>query len=233
MDGGVVANVPLAAAVAAGADEVWALDTGQLCEERHRPRSAIDVALQTLAVQSTARTQAELACLPPGLTVHHLVLPCVTHRRRSDFSGSAELIAGGAAAASEALDGADFGPARARQRSRGTRQRPATSTAGGAERSSRRRPSGEPALRVHDTSPSIGRQNHGEGPGHEVMGGSPASAGPRPTGVARGFTTRLGTRPGSSPGSSTEKVVPAGVGTASRRQSWSGARASHDGAVAW
>jgi hypothetical protein len=75
------------------ADEVWALGTGQLCEERHRPRSAVDVALQALAVQSTARTQAELACPPPGVTVHHLVLPCVTHRWHSGFSGSAELIA--------------------------------------------------------------------------------------------------------------------------------------------
>lgn len=113
VDGGVIANVPLAAAVAAGADE--ALDTGQLCEERHRPRSVIDVALHALALQSTARALAELACLPPGVTVHHLVLPCATYRRYSDFSGSAELIAGGAAAAWGALDGAALGPTRGRR----------------------------------------------------------------------------------------------------------------------
>ena len=199
VDGGVVANVPLAAAVAAGADEVWALDTGQLCEERHRPRSAIDVALQALAVQSTARTQAEIACPPPGVTVHHLVLPCATHRSHSDFSGSAELIASGAAAAFEALDGAALRPLRGRQRSRATRQRSVKSAANGAARGGRWRPSGEPALHMHDTSPSIGRQNHREGPGHEDLRAWEESAASRPTDAPRGFTTRLGTRPGSSP----------------------------------
>ena len=234
VDGGVVANVPLAAAVAAGADEVWALDTGQRCAERHRPRSAVGVARRSVAVQSTARAEAELACLPPGVTVHHVVLPCSTHLRYSDFSGSAELVAGGAAAASEALDGADVGPARARQRSRATRQRSRKGVVDDSERrSSRRRPSDEAAPSVHDTSGGIGRHNQGEGPGHEVIGGSPASAGSRRTGVSRRFATRLVTRPGSSPGSSTEKERTARAGTASRRQSWSGARASHDGAVAW
>ncbi len=125
VDGGVVANVPSAAAAAAGANEVWALDTGELCAQRHRPRSGVGVARRSVGVQSTARAEAEVACLPPGLTVHHLVSPCVTHRRRTDFSGSAELIASGAVAALEALGGADFGPARARQRSRVTRQRSA------------------------------------------------------------------------------------------------------------
>jgi NTE family protein len=111
VDGGVVANVPLSAAVDAGSDEVWVLDTSRLCEERHPPRSTIDVALQGLAVQSTARAQAELACLPPGVTVRHLVLPCTRHRWYSDVSGSAELIAIGAAAAFDALDAAAFVPA--------------------------------------------------------------------------------------------------------------------------
>lgn len=234
VDGGVVANVPLAAAVAAGADEVWALDTGQLCAERHRPHSAVDVALQALAVQSTARAEAEFACLPSGVTVHHIVLPCVTHRRRSDFSGSAELIASGAAATSEALGGAPLGPSSARQRSRATRQRSPKDVVDDSERrSSRRWPLDEAASSVHDTSGGIGRHNHCEGPGREGMGSSPASAGPRPTGVSRRFATRLVTRPGSSPGSGIEKGRTARAGTASRRQSWSGAMASHDGAVAW
>jgi hypothetical protein len=190
-------NVPLAAAVAAGADEVWALGTGQLCEERHWPRSAVDVALQALAVQSTARTQADLACLPPGVTVHHLVLPCVTHRWHSDFSGSAELIASGAAAAWEAIGGAPLGPSRARQRSHATKQISSKSVVDDSERrSSRRRPSGEAAPSVHDTSGCIGRHNHDEDPGHEGMGASPASAGPRPRGVSRRFAHATGHAPG-------------------------------------
>ncbi|MHB1487967.1 MAG: patatin-like phospholipase family protein [Acidimicrobiales bacterium] len=104
VDGGVVANMPLAAAVAAGANEVWALDAGQLCADRRSPRSAVDVSLQALAIQSTARAQAELACLPAAVVVHHVALLCTTHRWHSDFSGSEELIGDGMAAARTALD---------------------------------------------------------------------------------------------------------------------------------
>ena len=57
----------------------------------------------------------------------------------------------------------------------------------GAERTGWRRSPGERALRVHDTSPSLGRRNHGEGPGHEGTQGSEESAASRPTGVAGGL----------------------------------------------
>lgn len=103
VDGGVVANVPLGAAVAAGADEVWVLDSGQLCADRRPPRSALDVVIQGLAVMGTARAQAELSCPPPGVVIHHVPLPCTKHRWYSDFSGSDQLIRDGAQAAASAL----------------------------------------------------------------------------------------------------------------------------------
>jgi NTE family protein len=148
VDGGVVANVPLAAAVAAGADEVWALDTGQLCAERHRPRSAVGVARRSVAVQNTARAETELACLPPGVVVHHVVLPCSTHRWYRDFSGSAELIANGATAAWAALDGiAILAPTDAsgrgapRQEPAGRAERSATPSASASDKIMVRAPS--------------------------------------------------------------------------------------------
>lgn len=106
VDGGVVANLPLAAAVAAGADELWLLDTTALCSERRRPRHALDVALQAMAVLATARRDAELSCPPPGVTLHHLPLVCRRDRWFTDLSDTRALLADGAQAARAYLRGA-------------------------------------------------------------------------------------------------------------------------------
>jgi NTE family protein len=98
-DGGIVANVPVAAALAAGADEVWLLDTSGACTAPRRPGSAIDVALQAIAIMGAARTQAELACPPGQATIHHLLLPCQADRWFTDFGATPELLGAGAAAA--------------------------------------------------------------------------------------------------------------------------------------
>lgn len=96
IDGAIAANVPLAAAAAKGAREAWVFDTGQPCEEPHQPRSAIDVALQALALATTARAQAELACPPGGIAIHHLALSCAQSRWFSDFRATPALVAHGA-----------------------------------------------------------------------------------------------------------------------------------------
>lgn len=105
-DGGVVANVPVAAALAAGADEAWVLDTSGPCTAPRHPRNAIDVALQAIAVMGASRTQAELACPPGSATIRHLMLPCRTDRWFTDFGATAELLAAGATAAHSHLTNA-------------------------------------------------------------------------------------------------------------------------------
>ncbi len=102
-DGGIVANVPLAAALEAGADEVWILDTSGPCSVPRRPRTAVDIALQAIAAGSAARTLAELSCPPGAAVIHHLVLPCRTNRWFTDFSAAHEMLADGAAATEEYL----------------------------------------------------------------------------------------------------------------------------------
>lgn len=96
VDGAISANVPLAAAAAQGASEAWVFDTGQPCEHVHQPRSAIDVALQALALSTTARAQGELACPPPGMAIRHLALSCTESRWFSDFRATPALVEHGA-----------------------------------------------------------------------------------------------------------------------------------------
>jgi NTE family protein len=103
-DGGVVANVPVTAALDAGADEVWVLDTSGPCELRRRPRTIIDVALQALALMGSARVRAELACPPGKAAIHHVALRCRADRWFTDFGASAELLDDGAAAARRYLE---------------------------------------------------------------------------------------------------------------------------------
>lgn len=104
IDGGVVANVPVAAAIAAGATDLWVLDVTGPCSVPRPPRHALDVALQSVALLGTARTRAELACPPLGVTIRRLRLACTTDAWFSDFSATPELVADGARAARAFLD---------------------------------------------------------------------------------------------------------------------------------
>ncbi|MGH3440816.1 MAG: patatin-like phospholipase family protein [Nitriliruptorales bacterium] len=99
VDGGVLAPVPIAAAIRAGATELWVLDVAQPCVARNRPASYLDCLVQSLTLQATGRTQAEIACPPPGVTIHHLPMRCRTDRWFSDFSGTDEMLTEGAEAA--------------------------------------------------------------------------------------------------------------------------------------
>lgn len=96
IDGGIAANVPLAAAAAFGATKVWALDTARPCDHPRAPRGAVDIALQAVALSTMARTQAEVACPPAGMEVHYLALSCAESQWFSDFRNTPTLIARGA-----------------------------------------------------------------------------------------------------------------------------------------
>lgn len=103
IDGGVAANVPLAAAAAAGATEAWVLDVTGPCSSARPPRHALDVVLQSMTLMSAARGLAELACPPGSIVVHHLALPCSADVWFSDFSATPALLVEGARLAREAL----------------------------------------------------------------------------------------------------------------------------------
>ncbi|MGQ0826702.1 MAG: patatin-like phospholipase family protein [Actinomycetota bacterium] len=98
VDGGVLANLPIHAAIAAGGTDLWLLDTTQPCTNPRPTRNAIDIALQSLALSSAARTRAELARKPPSVTLHHVPLACARHHRLTDLRASTKLLAEGAAA---------------------------------------------------------------------------------------------------------------------------------------
>ncbi len=105
VDGGVLANVPTQAAIAAGGTELWVLDTSQPCTNPRPTRNAIDIALQCLSLSSAARTNAELARVPPSVAVHHVPLACARHHRLTDLRATTELLTEGATAARHFLDG--------------------------------------------------------------------------------------------------------------------------------
>lgn len=104
VDGGIAANLPLAAAIAAGATDLWALDVTGPCSVARPPRHALDVALQSVALLGMARTRAELACPVPGVTIRRLGLACRSDPWFSDFSATPELIADGARSARAFLE---------------------------------------------------------------------------------------------------------------------------------
>lgn len=100
VDGGVVAGVPVTAAVDAGADEVWVLDAAQPCTGARPPRTALDVAGQALLVMEHAQDRLAIAAAAQRVArLRHLVLVCATDRWFSDFSAGAQLIEEGRRAA--------------------------------------------------------------------------------------------------------------------------------------
>lgn len=105
IDGGVVNNVPLARALAAGATRVYVLLCGPLHFRPREPRRPAEAVLTAFFVAVHARFVRELAQVPPGVEV--VVFsgggdPDAAYR---DFSATAELIAQGRAEVAAVLDG--------------------------------------------------------------------------------------------------------------------------------
>lgn len=103
VDGGVLAPVPVEAAVEAGAGEVWVLDTGGPCAERELPTTALDVLAQSTALMAAGRARAALARASAAARVHHLRLPCDRARWFSDLSATEQLLTDGREAAATYL----------------------------------------------------------------------------------------------------------------------------------
>ena len=104
MDGGVVNNVPISRAIAAGCTRVYVLLCGPLHYRPAGPRRPVEAVLTALFVAVHARFAREVAMLPPGVEV--IVFsgggePSAAYR---DFSATAELIDEGRAEVGAVLD---------------------------------------------------------------------------------------------------------------------------------
>lgn len=104
IDGGVVNNVPISRALAAGARRIYVLLCGPLHYRPVMPRRPVEAVLTSFYVAIHARFARELAALPPGAEV--VVFsgggdPVNAYR---DFSGTESLIAEGRREVAEVLD---------------------------------------------------------------------------------------------------------------------------------
>jgi NTE family protein len=104
IDGGVVDNVPVAKAVALGADRVVVLHVGNLEKPRPTPRRPFEVLLQAYSIARNHRFESERDTFDDRVEL--TILPGVDpgSLRRNDFTRSAELIERGHAAAAAHLD---------------------------------------------------------------------------------------------------------------------------------
>lgn len=110
LDGGIVNSVPLARAVALGADRVFVLQVGRIDRPLAVPRRPWDVARVSFEIARRHRFNRELAEVPDGVAVH--VLPARgtsakddTFRGHRDFSTVERRIDETYAAAAAYLDG--------------------------------------------------------------------------------------------------------------------------------
>jgi NTE family protein len=104
VDGGVVNNVPISRAIAAGCTRIYVLLCGPLHYHPKQPRRPAEAALTAFFVAIHARFVRELADLPPGVEVVVFSGGGEPSNQYRDFSGSAALIEEGRAEVAEVLD---------------------------------------------------------------------------------------------------------------------------------
>ncbi len=100
LDGGLVHSIPVGRAVWLGADRIYVLHVGRIDRPLRPPSRPWEVALVAFEIARRHRFAADLAALPPGVTVH--VLPSgeqaspaagdLRNLRYRDFSGVPERI---------------------------------------------------------------------------------------------------------------------------------------------
>ncbi|RBY90263.1 patatin-like phospholipase family protein [Blastococcus sp. TBT05-19] len=108
LDGGLVHSIPVGRAVALGAGTIYVLHVGRIDRPLRPPTRPWDVGFVAFEIARRHRFAADLAALPPGVTVH--VLPSgdpvgAGTLRYRDFSGVADRIERAYAASCEHLDG--------------------------------------------------------------------------------------------------------------------------------
>jgi NTE family protein len=104
VDGGVVNNVPISRAVAAGCDRIYVLLCGPLHYHPRPPRRPAEAALTAFFVAIHARFVRELAALPPGVEVVVFSGGGDPSGQYRDFSATAALIEEGRAEVRDVLD---------------------------------------------------------------------------------------------------------------------------------
>jgi NTE family protein len=104
VDGGVVNNVPISRALAAGCTRIFVLLCGPLNYHPRQPRRPAEAALTAFFVAIHARFVRELAALPPGVEVVVFSGGGEPSAQYRDFSATAELIAEGRAEVAEVLE---------------------------------------------------------------------------------------------------------------------------------
>jgi NTE family protein len=92
MDGGVVNNTPISAAVAHGADVVYVLPTGYACALSEAPRSAIGMAMHAVTVAIQQRLISDVQALQGSATLRVAPPLCPLAVSPVDFSHSDELV---------------------------------------------------------------------------------------------------------------------------------------------
>lgn len=91
-DAGPVANVPLQAAVDAGAGSIVVLDTGNVCPRREVPRGIPDGLLIAAMTAMRQRVLIEASAVAEHVPMLYLPHPCAGHRSPLNFDSSVELI---------------------------------------------------------------------------------------------------------------------------------------------
>jgi NTE family protein len=109
LDGGLVHSIPVGRAVALGADTVYVLHVGRVDRPLRPPTRPWEVALVAFEIARRHRFTADLAALPPGVTVHVLPAgdptpPGAGNLRYRSFSGVPARIARAHLAAREYLE---------------------------------------------------------------------------------------------------------------------------------
>jgi NTE family protein len=97
LDGGLVHSIPVGRAVALGADTVYVLHVGRIDRPLRPPARPWEVATVAFEIARRHRFAADLAALPPGVTVHVLPAgdpapPGAGNLRYRDFSGVSARI---------------------------------------------------------------------------------------------------------------------------------------------
>jgi NTE family protein len=93
MDGGVANNTPISHAVEMGAERIYVLSTGQVCELERPPRGAVGMLVHGLTLLMNQRLAADVALHRGQAELVVLPVPCPLTVHPMDFSHSAELIA--------------------------------------------------------------------------------------------------------------------------------------------
>ncbi|HTU39699.1 MAG TPA: patatin-like phospholipase family protein, partial [Acidimicrobiales bacterium] len=104
VDGGVVNNVPISRALAAGCTRIYVLLCGPLHYHPPPPRRPAEAALTAFFVAVHARFVRELAALPPGVEVVVFSGGGEPAGQYRDFSATATLIEEGRAEVADVLD---------------------------------------------------------------------------------------------------------------------------------